>query len=219
MPIDDDQLIRICRHCRKPHHLSKVRCECGELLTDAPVVSIATLREAITSRKAEEAQEAAKLRPTDDSVTPVPAGAPRGVGGWLALLVFWFILVLPAGVALMTSESWRSALVGSVPWMENPRTHFYALTAAALSLVAGLGLLRGRRWASVELARVILWITGPIAAGMLLPEVAADPSTPVATEWLIAIWLGTVAWSSIWTAYLHRSRRVANTYGNGRSRE
>lgn len=142
---------------------------------------------------------------------------PAGIGGWLALLIVWMVILRPvAGVymlGMMQANSLANPVIlDNANWVINTSTFWMVfLVVATLSIYAGLRLWRDRSPAAVKAAIVILWIYSPIAAVDLLIASAylegqvtwADAATTIGTNLTVA---------AAWTAYLLRSRRVRNTY-------
>ena len=129
---------------------------------------------------------------------------PAGMSGWLA--VFVVTLGLNAVICLSLSGSLaRDALNGSGP-IANPRLHRYVVAAALLAMIrsAGYAIVAWRlvgsrtRW-TPRIAIAGVWLIGP---GSWL-------ATGATASWAA---LGPILYAAIWTAYLLRSDRVANTY-------
>lgn len=147
----------------------------------------------------------------------VSANEREGIGGWLALLILWMVVLRPlAGIVLWQEMHAanaedpeavaRSSLLVST-------TFFWIvfLCLAALNIYGGVRLWRDRSFAAVRCAIAILWIAAPIAIGALI--IAQAYLTNGVTLADAATRLGTnVAAAAAWTAYLLRSKRVRNTY-------
>ena len=143
--------------------------------------------------------------------------ARTGVGGWLALLIAWLILLRPlSGIYLWTrmhgaAEGDPSLRTDSSLLVNTSTFWLIFLTSAALSIYGGVRLLRERTPAAVHAAIVLIWLAVPLSslaglisrayldAGVSLPRAIADVVIHVAV-------------AAVWTAYLLRSRRVKNTY-------
>lgn len=153
--------------------------------------------------------------------SPSNSPGPKGVGGWLLLLVAGMLALGPllgagriAG-SIFAAEQQFPALKASEQWgTYTSVTWLIFLAAAAASVYGGWGLLRGKDWSVVSRAKLILWITGPAASlvlGLLVPKMTLG-------EWgvdakIVGSFIASVIATGIWTAYLSRSKRVRNTYG------
>jgi Protein of unknown function (DUF2569) len=146
---------------------------------------------------------------------------PRGVSGWLLLLILWLMLLGPlrsfwVNVGwLLTSEVDQPALASNADWLIYKRwTWIVWLVSAGIAIGAGYRLWKHHRKTSVEFAVIALWTAGP---GALLGYLAVS--------WLVygrmttasptALVLGATVsclFAAAWTVYLKRSRRIALTY-------
>jgi hypothetical protein len=146
---------------------------------------------------------------------------PRGVRGWLLLLVAAMMVLGPLhGIGrihqdISMAESQYPGLTSLEEWAAlKSATWLTFFCVAALSFYGGWGLASGNNWSVVKRAKAILWITGPVASivmGVLIPLMtfgvdAVDPR-------FIPLLIAAMAGPAIWTAYLSRSKRVRNTYG------
>lgn len=145
---------------------------------------------------------------------------PAGVAGWLLLLVVGLIFFGPLSGWGGIDESFRTAESQYPNLLELDTWHVYKLATwwsflvvACLSIYAGLGLARGRNASVVTRAKILLWVTGPVALiflDMFLPlwifgQIEPDPQ-------FFGMLIGSALGASIWTAYLSISRRVKATY-------
>lgn len=152
--------------------------------------------------------------------SPSNSPGPKGVGGWLLLLVAGMMFLGPLLGAgriagnIFTAEQQFPALKASEQWgTYTSATWLIFLAAAAASVYGGWGLLRGKDWSVVSRAKLILWISGPAASlvlGVLVPKMTLG-------EWgvdakIVVGLIASVIATAIWTAYLSRSKRVRNTY-------
>jgi hypothetical protein len=146
---------------------------------------------------------------------------PRGVSGWLLLLILWLMLLGPLRSfwvnlgGLMTSEVDQPALAANADWLIYKRwTWIVWLVSAGIAIAAGYRLWKHHRKTSVDLAVIALWTAGP---GALLGYLTVG--------WLVygrlttanptALVLGATVsclFAAAWTVYLKRSRRIALTY-------
>lgn len=140
-----------------------------------------------------------------------------GIGGWLALLIFWLVVLRPlAGVYLLiqmrAATEADPSIIARSTWLVN--TSFFwiiFLAVAALSIYGGLRLFWDRTPPAVTTAIWILWSTSLIAASALLIAQAYLAGGVGAGD--IAYTLGVnIAVAAAWTLYLKRSRRVQRTY-------
>ena len=116
------------------------------------------------------------------------------------------IMMLERTYPNLSSVSEWSTYKSTVGWV--------FLGSAAISFWGGLRLSREKDWSTVENAIAALWISGPgasVALGVLVPFIIfGKASLPDAD--IVPGLLGSVIASSIWTAYLLKSRRVRNTF-------
>jgi len=143
-----------------------------------------------------------------------------GVGGWLALFLFSFALVLPIAPIIVIVRSLLGTIVAfDVPGL--PGWLSYPLIAAtlcagqvALCWLVAWRLLRVRRWSTVRLTIVAILIVCP--GFVLIDMLAAATFFGVPVAALPRAYAGgfgrNAAYSILWIAYFLRSQRVANTY-------
>jgi hypothetical protein len=93
---------------------------------------------------------------------------PRGVSGWLLLLILWLMLLGPLRSfwvnlgGLMTSEVDQPALAANADWLIYKRwTWIVWLVSAGIAIAAGYRLWKHHRKTSVDLAVIALWTAGP----------------------------------------------------------
>lgn len=145
---------------------------------------------------------------------------PSGVGGWLLLLVVGLMFLGPLmGVGrlygdLMSAEDQNPNLRTLESWSTFKSANLWTfLVVAGLSFYAGLGLARRRDMAAVTRAKIVLWVTGPVAAvimGLLIPY-AVFGKARLSPELIGAVIASAIA-AAAWTAYLSKSKRVRATY-------
>lgn len=148
-------------------------------------------------------------------------GGEGGVGGWLLLLIVAFVFLGPLmGAAklnseIMAAEVQNSGIKALDAWLNYKAAAWWThAVTSGLSIYAGVGLLRGKTMTSVTLAKVVLWVIGPIASvvlGVALPRIMFGSFEYDAgvTSSLVASAIG----AGVWHAYLSRSKRVQATYG------
>ena len=145
--------------------------------------------------------------------------ALRGVGGWLAFFILtltvfgplraiaqtWGNLYGDASVAAAYADRW--VLLQAVEWL-------LVAFAVGTSMFIGWRLYAVHVWRSVQLAIAGLWLIAPIV--LLVDSIAVSLIAGMSLSALLGLTAGelarTAAYGAIWTAYLLRSRRVANTY-------
>ena len=148
---------------------------------------------------------------------------PTGLGGWLMLLVMGMIALGPLMGAgrlysdFVTAELQYPNISTMDIWKTFKSATWWAFFInAAISFYGGFILANGRNLKVVSQAKIILWITGPVASivmAILIPFIIfgkAEPSDPKFFGGFVA----SLVAASIWTAYLSKSKRVRNTYGN-----
>jgi hypothetical protein len=161
-----------------------------------------------------------------ENATSEQKNSPAGVGGWLLLLVAGMMVfgpLLGAGrinADIMMAERQYPAITSLDEWGTfKSATWWIYLCVAAISFYGGLGLARGNDWSVVKRAKTILWITGPVALlvlGGLIPTMSFGESNAVDAQF-VGAFIGSVIAATIWTAYLSKSKRVRNTYGEKHS--
>lgn len=163
-----------------------------------------------------------------ERTTSVPSSAidkrnPRGIGGWLLLLIFSMTVSGPligAGQiymdlggtevrhpSLATLDKWQT--FKAVLWLT------YAIFAT-ISLYGGLGLAITRKVSAVRYAKVALWLSGPLLSfllGIAIP-IAIFGNRPQVWVNNIVMLFGSMLGAWVWTAYLSKSKRVKATYGS-----
>ena len=131
-----------------------------------------------------------------------------GVGGWLLLLCLLLLVVQPVSLAFTAASAlnalaWRGASLALVVLAQ--------ILVAGIGVAAGLALFGGRRgaatfakWSLVLSAAMDLFVyTTPFLPNNRLPG-----TTPLFV-------LASLTYHAIWIAYLSRSTRVRNTFGDG----
>lgn len=144
-------------------------------------------------------------------------GSNSGIGGWLACLIFWMVILRPVAGIYMWQQMHVAFLddpsvVKNSTWLVNTSSFWILILGlAALSIYGGLRLWRERRPAAVRTAILILWITIPIASVALILAEAYLSGSFTLRDAAQKVTIN-VAVAAIWTAYLRRSRRVRRTY-------
>ena len=143
-----------------------------------------------------------------------------GVGGWLALLVFFMAVITPAVAIVNAAGALYGGLDGGLAYdAEGQQFQILEWTIAATIVVIcwfiAWRLLQVKRWQTVRFTIAGLWV---IAIGSTVAElmgISAISGTPLDDLIDLARWepVRPLAFAALWTVYLLRSRRVANTYG------
>lgn len=149
---------------------------------------------------------------------------PKGVGGWLLLLIVMLAFYTP-GTGLralyldfVVPARLLPSLETNPAWVQY-RMAVYTLSAIvwSVSVVAAVALWRWHRPVSVWLALAAVWFSGPILP--LGNAVAASFAFHTAFSQTVKPFALAIAVSSIqaaiWTGYLLRSVRVRLTYFGG----
>lgn len=152
---------------------------------------------------------------------PVLKPEPSGVGGWLAVLVGWLLVINPVmglGPLLQMFSNMEQAdpgLAGSQTW---GLSKLVALAGAAsgtgLMFFAGVRLIDSKTAKSPAFAVKALWIGNlaiPLGTAVILALLNGN-QTPTLTGKAFGGILGGLVWIAIWSLYLTRSKRVKNTY-------
>lgn len=146
--------------------------------------------------------------------------ARTGLGGWLAFLVLWMVILRPLTGAILWQQMHAASIedptaISRGNWLVNTSIFWIVfLGVAALSIYGGLRLWRDRTPAAVRSAIAILWITTPIATVALLISRAYLTGSVTVADAGVRLFAN-VAIAAAWTVYLLRSRRVRNTYFEG----
>ncbi|MCS6943921.1 MAG: DUF2569 family protein [Sutterellaceae bacterium] len=183
-------------------------------LTDT---ALKALNEVLAEREVSPEDETAAAQLVADEARPKE---PRGVGGWLAVLVAILTIgpllsALVLGGDFTMAERQDPELLSAPQWRTYKRLTWCAFALlAAVSVFGGLGLLRRRDKQAVTRAKLVLWICGPLGAfvhTLAIPWLAFGTSVHD-TPGVLGALTGSSVVAAIWTAYLSRSKRVRNTY-------
>jgi hypothetical protein len=130
----------------------------------------------------------------------------RGIGGWLLFFLLTFAVFTPIRSAIEAAVEVNAADADTVMWTWVFLGVYLIFTWA----ITGWFVLV-RRWFSVLVMVAVLWLetVAGIVVLAFLPGVegAADGGSPLVLQGLTAL-----VYPTIWTAYLLKSVRVANTY-------
>jgi hypothetical protein len=144
----------------------------------------------------------------------------RGVKGWLLAFVIIIALVSPGLLALGV---WReldtdaAAELDNIPIFASIRTLTWATVAfaAVVGWFVAWRLVAIHNWTSVRLAIAGIWL-GSVGT-IVIHYIGATWLTGVSGDLFIAtpepqVFIRPFAFGLVWTAYLLKSERVANTY-------
>ncbi len=140
-----------------------------------------------------------------------------GVGGWLAFLIIWMVVLRPLAGLFMwqqmhAAHGTDSSLVPNHSWLVNTSIFWLVfLPVAALSIYGGSKLWRERTPDAVNTAIAILWLTSPVASVALLISQQYLEGNVTLTDAISTLTVN-VAVAALWTCYLKFSRRVRSTY-------
>lgn len=142
------------------------------------------------------------------------------MGGWLGFLVFMLTIISPIRILLTTAaglnvESAVKSQIGPNWQIYEILSWVLAAATVSLTLLVAWRLVYVQRRSTVAITIGGLWAIAvlptliDVAFGLLLfPEAARA----YFTQWLIWELLRSAISPALWSAYLLRSRRVANTY-------
>jgi hypothetical protein len=145
-------------------------------------------------------------------------GELRGIGGWLAFFLITLGVITPLrtvfAVASLTADSQIAANLGE---LRMPVLAFEWSLAAFSIAAAGVAVwhfFNVQHWRTVRFAIGVLWLFA--ALSLVVEPLGVSLLTGVALGEIIsgapAEFIQPLIYSSIWTAYLLKSERVANTY-------
>ena len=142
----------------------------------------------------------------------------RGIGGWLAFLIVVLAVFTPIRIVLETVGLYADPQIASA---FGPRWPAVQAAEIAISAIAMIGawfvawrLNKVHNWQTIRIAIAGLWL---LALGSTVLEYAAISligGIPIGAlfEGSAMDVVRALVFASAWTAYLLRSRRVANTY-------
>jgi hypothetical protein len=147
-------------------------------------------------------------------------GELRGVGGWLVFFILVMAVISPLiSIVQVSRELYGASFAGfeSNPILSTSRIFAWALVGvtAAIGWFVAYRLIAVHNWTSVKLAIAGIWIVGlgamvaeyvgvMIIAGMSLDALLAETGPRGVIQPFV--------FGLIWTSYLLKSERVANTY-------
>lgn len=147
--------------------------------------------------------------------------APKGVGGWLLLLIVMLAVYTPVMgfrnlyYDFIVSARALPALEANQAWVQYRMVVWVIFAIMCFfCLAAGYALWRIKRPMTVQLAIGVIWLVGPIVP--LIHAAAASAIFHLDFAQTIKPFYVLIAASAIqcaiWTGYLLRSSRVKNTY-------
>lgn len=191
----------------------------AKMTIDLPISS------SVVSGSEQSNHELQQPRREKPSVTDIQSGSkpgPRGVGGWLLLLVVGMIVLGPLlGVGrinsdIMMAERQYPYITSMEEWKTYKTvTWWIFLAVSSISFYGGWGLVLGNNGAAVSRAKAILWITGPGASLVLdfLVPIMVFGKSNAGDSQFVGAFIASIIVTAIWTTYLAKSKRVRNTYG------
>ncbi len=143
----------------------------------------------------------------------------HGIGGWLGFLIFVLGILSPAR---MLFRSYANVLeVKAAAHLLGPGTETYIMfnwaliiLSVAASLFMAYRLLAVHRWSSVRIVILGLWCLAllPTLADLAISAIMFPAfASAAAPEILLPLGKSGIS-AIIWTSYLMKSKRVANTY-------
>lgn len=131
---------------------------------------------------------------------------PSGVGGWLLVLCVLLLVWQPISLGLVASGLLDRLFIRGLP---------LALVLAARVVVTAFGIAAGlallaRRPAAVAMAKASLVASAATDVFVYTTRYVPSNRLPGDTPIVVA---ASLAYCAIWLAYLFRSKRVRNTYG------
>ncbi|MCD6535174.1 MAG: DUF2569 family protein [Deltaproteobacteria bacterium] len=145
---------------------------------------------------------------------------PSGIGGWLLLLVINLSAIAPlASIGLLFGEIAKEEraypqLLNLDKWASYKTiTWCYTAVIIALCIYAGIILVRSKTWVSVQRSIIIFWIVWPFSDIFQVSLLTFLFGNNFITAHTVGTFIGSILAATIWTAYLLKSIRVRNTYG------
>ena len=137
-----------------------------------------------------------------------------GIGGWLAFLAISLTFLGPIGAAILCYSEWQVALAEPVLVLLVAAELAVIAFRTAFGIAAGVALWRlWPRAVALTQAYFVFAIVSAWGLALGLPYLVPgdDLRAAVRTGGLPdAVWATVI--SAVWLAYLHRSRRVRDTY-------
>lgn len=147
-------------------------------------------------------------------------GEVRGVGGWLVFFILVMAVISPlVSIVQVYRELYGAPFAGldDDPLLSTSRIFAWALVAvtAAIGWFVAWRMIGIHNWTSVKLAIAGIWIVG--VGGMVAEYVGVTYISGIPLDALLAETgprgvIQPFVFGLIWTSYLLKSERVANTY-------
>lgn len=132
--------------------------------------------------------------------------SPKGVRGWLLVLVVLLLVWQPVSLGLVASRVVDAIAIRGLPLA---LVLLLRLVVTALGIAAGLALA-GERPSAVAMAKASLVASAAVDIFVYLTPYFPNNRMPGDTPFYV---VGSLAYSGAWLMYLFRSRRVRNTFG------
>lgn len=143
----------------------------------------------------------------------------RGVGGWLGFFVVVIAILSPLRLlisAYINLYADPQVALAYGPLWPRIQAAEWAIIGAALLVHAFIAwrLLKVHRWSSVRITIVLIWLLATGVTWIELVAVSMIAQLPLAAlaEGIVVELARPFIFCLVWTAYLLRSKRVANTY-------
>ena len=149
-------------------------------------------------------------------------GELRGVAGWLLVFVIIMAVISPLISAVMVYRelyTGEAAMLDGIPMFESLRTAGWAMVAfdALIGWFVAWRLVAIHNWLSVQLAIAAIWfaaVAGTVGTILALTAITGASAGDVLAASGPWEHIRPFIFCLIWTSYLLKSERVANTYRN-----
>jgi hypothetical protein len=150
-------------------------------------------------------------------------GELRGVKGWLLTFVIIMAVISPVWSAIRVYQEFytgEAVYLPDVPMVSSIKSFTWAVVAAdaVIGWIAAWRLVAVHNWRSVQIAIACIWlgsvglaIVGYVGLTMITGLSFGDVLAESGPRGIIQ----PIGFGLIWTAYLLKSERVANTYRGG----
>ena len=131
---------------------------------------------------------------------------PRAIGGWLLVLCALLLVWGPVSLGLVASSALQALSIRGLPLAAVLTVRIFV---AAFGIAAGIALFT-TRGPAVSMAKSALVLSA--ATDLLVYVMPYFPSNRMPGDTPLYV-TASVAYHTLWIAYLMRSKRVKNTYG------